>query len=168
LVLVINYATTSSLSSIISVVTSSTFTSGVVSTGASSVLTSSVFTSGVVSTGVSTFTSSIFSSTLGSTFLTEGALHRFAFPSSVSFLAAASKNLARAETGDIILHTSLPSNTSLLGIAAIIAVSLESFILHSKYDQAHTILGFLAKPFINSFTFHKAETASSFEQTTAI
>jgi hypothetical protein len=168
LVLVINYATTSSLSSIISVVTSSAFISGVASTGVSSILTSSVLTSGIVSTGVSTFTSSVFSSTLGSAFFIEGALHRFALPSSVSFLAAASKNLARAETGDIILQTSLPSNTSLLGIAAIIAVSLESFILHSKYDQAHTILGFLVNVFIKSFTFHKAETASSFEQTTAI
>gem|GEM_PF-4532707 len=116
MVLVINYA------SVVSVGVSSSF-------GASSVFTSSTLTSSLIS---SVFTSSTFSSTLGVSFLAGAELPKFESHSSVSFFAAASKNLASAETGDIILQTSLPSNTSLLGIEAITLVSSASFTVHSK------------------------------------
>jgi hypothetical protein len=144
------------------------------SLGASSVLASGAFSSTLGSTlasGASAFTSSLagssFFSLVASSVLPHSNSQTFVFHFSSKSLEAASRNLASEERGDCIEPTSLPSNVSLEGIAAITFVSSRVFNSHSKIKEDQVIFSSEIF-FIKSFTFPKPATASSFEHTTQI
>jgi hypothetical protein len=129
----------------------------------------------ISSVGVTSILASIFVSSFGAS----GAFGAAFFNSqtlethfaSNSFLAE-SKNLARAEIGDFIEPTSLPSSVSLDGREARTFVSSTVFNSHSNIDTDQAIfhkspLGQFTS-FIKTFTFPSHAIASLLEQTTQI